>query len=155
MVTYEVPSWEPTNALSVTVKDAAGVCAVAVAGNAQADATTADSASAARRQRMVFNCSPFRDGGCNPRGSTRRTRYGFGARRRCAPRRCRTRRGGALHAQAVEDGGLDAGGDRLGGEADFLVQERGRAVGDVAVGQADAQDARGDRALLGEGLPDG
>ena len=33
-------------------------------------------------------------------------------------------------------------GDRLGRQADLLAQERRRAVGDVAVGQADAQHAR-------------
>src|SRR3954454_17003599 len=47
---------------------------------------------------------------------------------------------------------LDAGGDRLAGEADLLVQQGRLAVGDVAVGQADAEDA-GSEACVGERLP--
>ena len=54
----------------------------------------------------------------------------------------------ALHAPgglddlgAVGYGGFDPLGDPLGGEPDLLVQQRRRAVGDVAVGQPDAEDA--------------
>jgi hypothetical protein len=50
-------------------------------------------------------------------------------------------------AATLVHGGLDALGDPLGGEADLLVQERRRAVGDVAVGQADAQDPGSGAAL--------
>ena len=46
-------------------------------------------------------------------------------------------------------------GDRLAGEADLLVQQRGLAVGHVAVGQADAQDPRHRHAGVVERLPDG
>ena len=56
--------------------------------------------------------------------------------------------------RAVHHGGLDALGDALGREADLVVQQRGRAVGDVAVGQADAQDPRREAAVA-QALPDG
>ena len=69
--------------------------------------------------------------------------------------------GGTAQAPAsapddAADGGLDARGDRLAGEADLGVQERGLAVRDVAVGQPDAQDPRHVRPpLVRQRLPDG
>ena len=50
-------------------------------------------------------------------------------------------RGGEGPAR-VEHGGLDPLGDALGREADLGVQQLRRAVGDVAVGQPDAEDPR-------------
>ena len=41
---------------------------------------------------------------------------------------------------AIEDRRRDAFGDPLAGEPDLLVQKRGLAVGDVAIGQPHAQD---------------
>ena len=55
---------------------------------------------------------------------------------------------------AGRDGRLDALGDRPPGESDLGVQQRGLAVGHVAVGQADAQDARDVAAAVVQALPD-
>src|ERR1700728_1967234 len=55
----------------------------------------------------------------------------------------------------VEDRRGDALGDPLAGEADLLVQQRGLAVRDVAIRQADTQDSRWRDAGLAQGLPDG
>src|SRR6516164_8916522 len=54
-------------------------------------------------------------------------------------------RGGlcAVNAAVLGHGGLDSLGDPLAGEADFLVQQLGRAVGHISVRQADAEDPRG------------
>src|SRR5215210_6355133 len=83
------------------------------------------------------SCSPpTRRPGCSSRWSgdcsspSSRRRAGGGASASALRRRERAAR--------VHHRGLDALGDALGGEADLLVQERGRAVRDVAVGQSDA-----------------
>src|ERR1700678_308045 len=93
-----------------------------------------------------------RSSGSEPRRSGADDRRSAGARAAPPQRALLWRR--ATQLASIGDGGEHALGDTLAGEADLLVQERGLAVRDVAVGESDAHDPRaGSQAGVVERLP--